>query len=190
MVELRFRKVPVMNILICYATTEGHTRKVALHAADFLMRHGCEATVENADSAEDLDLTVFDAAILAGSVHIGRYQTSLDHFVRSRIDQLNARPTAFLSVSLSAAGDADDRKDADELATGFLKATGWTADMVHNVAGAFRFTQYDFFKRWAMRLIALQKGETVDTRQDREYTDWIALDDFLDSFEEHARNVL
>lgn len=176
-----------MNILICYATTEGQTRKIALHAADFIMRHGCSATVENADSAENLSLEDFDGVILAGSVHVGRYQTALVHLVRSRVDQLNAIASAFLSVSLSAAGDENDRQDARKLAADFLEATGWSADMVLDVAGAFRFTQYDFFKRWAMRLIAMQKGESVDPDQDKEYTDWEALDDFLDRFVDHVR---
>jgi menaquinone-dependent protoporphyrinogen oxidase len=46
---------------------------------------------------------------------------------------------------------------------------------VHHVAGAFRFTQYDFFKSLAMRWIAHNKGEEVDPHADKEYTDWDAL---------------
>ena len=48
-----------------------------------------------------------------------------------------------------------------------------------HVAGAFRFTQYDFFKSLAMRWIAHSKGEVVDPHADREYTDWAALADLM-----------
>jgi menaquinone-dependent protoporphyrinogen oxidase len=52
----------------------------------------------------------------------------------------------------------------------------------HLAAGAFRFTRYDFFKRWAMKLIAAQKGIDADTSKDLELTDWPALDAFVKEF--------
>jgi menaquinone-dependent protoporphyrinogen oxidase len=52
---------------------------------------------------------------------------------------------------------------------------------VHHAAGAFRYTQYDFFKRWAVKYIALRKGGPMDTSQDWELTDWNALRAFADS---------
>lgn len=44
------------------------------------------------------------------------------------------------------------------------------------------FSQYDFFKRWIMRRIAREKGTPSDTSQDYEFTDWLALDGFVDDF--------
>lgn len=57
-----------MKILIGYGTTEGQTRKIAEWTANRVRQRDCE--VELRDSAalvSDLDLTAFDAFIVAGS---------------------------------------------------------------------------------------------------------------------------
>jgi menaquinone-dependent protoporphyrinogen oxidase len=86
---------------------------------------------------------------------------------------------AFVSVSLSAAGtDEDDVKGLAQCVSDFTRRTGWTPATVHHAAGAFRYTQYDFFKRWALKYIAWRKGAPTDTSQDCELTDWPALERF------------
>jgi menaquinone-dependent protoporphyrinogen oxidase len=165
-----------MKILVAYATTDGQTRKIARFVADHLVSLGHSTELLNLADAEGLDLARFDAAVLAGSLHIGIYQDALTSFAQSSAQVLNAMPTLFLPVSLSAAGDdADDWKGLETQTTAFLDETGWRPTRVEHVAGAFRFTEYDFFRAWAMRRIAKAKGETVDPKADKEYTDWSKL---------------
>jgi hypothetical protein len=58
---------------------------------------------------------------------------------------------------------------------------------VHHIAGAFRFAEYDFFKRWAMRLIAWEKGiERESVGSDLELTDWPAVEKIAQAFHHHA----
>jgi menaquinone-dependent protoporphyrinogen oxidase len=171
-----------MRVLVVYATTEGQTRKIAGRIAARIAETGHEPTT--ADAAEvgpAHDPARFDATILAGSLHVGRYQAALVDYARRHAAALNARPSAFVSVSLSAAGD--DPEDLAGLARcveTFRHETGWSEMGLHHAAGAFRFTQYDFMKRWAMRYIAHRRGQQVDTHADTEYTDWQALDAFVD----------
>ncbi len=165
-----------MRLLVLYATTDGQTRKIARFVADRLADAGHGVELLNAAEAEGLDLARFGGAFLAGSLHAGGFQKSLAGFVRAEAGRLNAMPTAFLAVSLSAAGeDAEDWAGLRKCVAEFRAATGWTPGEVHHVAGAFRFTEYDFFRSWAMRLIAARKGEAVDPHADKEYTDWQAL---------------
>ncbi len=125
----------------------------------------------------DLDLGRFAGAILAGSVHIGRFQEALSTFAHARAPELGAMPTLLLCVSLSAAGhDAEDWAGLEKVLERFRAVTGWTPGQVLHVAGAFRFSQYDPFRGWAMRRVAAAKAPGVDPRQDREYTDWPALE--------------
>jgi menaquinone-dependent protoporphyrinogen oxidase len=85
-------------------------------------------------------------------------------------------PTLFLSVSLSAAGkDAGDWEGLGVCVERFVRETGWTPARVEHVAGAFRFSEYDFFKSWAMRWIAAERDDEVKAGEDKEYTDWEAL---------------
>ena len=172
-----------MRILVGYATTEGQTRKIARFVADHLAGGGHAVELLPLSDAEGLQLGRFDRAVLAGSVHGGQYQSDLIDFARDAASGLAAMPTLFLSVSLSAAGeDPEDWEGLRACVDRFTRETGWTPDRIAHVAGAFRFTEYDFFRAWAMRWIAREKGEDVDTSGDTEYTDWAALAAVLDDW--------
>lgn len=165
-----------MRILIVYATTEGQTRKVARHVFDQLGDAGHAVALIAAEEAGGLDPAGYDAAIVAGSVHGGRYQKELVAWAKAQARGLAGVPTLFLSVSLTAAGrDAQEWEGLEGCVARFADETGWTPGRVEHVAGAFRFSEYDFFKSWAMRWIASQRDETVRAGEDHEYTDWEAL---------------
>jgi menaquinone-dependent protoporphyrinogen oxidase len=172
-----------MTILVTYATTEGQTRKIARRAAAHLSSQGRSVELMSVTEATDLNLAGYDGAILLASVHAGHYQTPFVDFVTAQRDALARLPTAFLSVSLSAAShEPEDREGIAQVVRSFLSKTGWTPGTVEHVAGAFRFQQYDFLKSWAMRWIAAKRDPEADPSGDTEYTDWDALDRFLDGW--------
>jgi menaquinone-dependent protoporphyrinogen oxidase len=175
-------------MLLVYGTTEGQTRKVAAFMADRLAGLGHSAlTVDCTEVPPSLDLAGFDAVLVAASVHAGRYQSSVVHFVNEHGAALDARPNAFISVSLSAASDEPEEVEGLRECVGeFVADTGWTPRRIHHVAGAFRYTAYDFFKRWALKYIAYRKGAPTDTHRDHELTDWDDLRRFVDSFVDGA----
>jgi menaquinone-dependent protoporphyrinogen oxidase len=172
-----------MYVLIAYSTTDGQTRKIARFAADRLDGNGHAVELLNLEDAAGLDLARFDGAILAGSIHLGGYQKALMQYAAAAKAELAQMPTLFLSVSLSAAGsDPDDWAGLRKCVAEFETETGWTPGRVEHLAGAFKFTEYDFFRAWAMRRIADQNGEQVEAGKDKEYTDWAALGTVLDSW--------
>jgi menaquinone-dependent protoporphyrinogen oxidase len=177
-----------MRILVLYGTTEGQTRKIADFVTTKLKDRGAiVAMIDAADVPWDLLPQDYDAAILAGSLHAGVYQTPLIHFARKHHEALNKLPTAFLSVSLAAAGkDADDLKSIAACADAFRKETGWTGGEVHHIAGAFRFAEYDFFKRWMMKVIAWERGLKTGGIIELELTDWDELARIVQVFHDRA----
>jgi menaquinone-dependent protoporphyrinogen oxidase len=169
------------NALIVYGTTEGQTRKIADYISERMKAQGNDVTVCDATQIPaGLTPTTFDCVVVAASLHVGHHQGAVQHFVKHHRDALASRPCVFLSVSLSAAGDGDDQKDAWDCANKFLKETQWQPTYVHIVGGALRYTEYDFFRRWIMKRIAREKGAPTDTNRDVEYTDWAALNDYAD----------
>jgi menaquinone-dependent protoporphyrinogen oxidase len=175
-----------MKILIAYATTDGQTRKIARRACDTLADAGVTVEMIPAEDAADIDLGRFDGAVLAGSVHIGGFQKALRRFAQTRAADLNAMPTLFLPVSLSAAGqDAEDWAGLEKIMAEFREATGWVPGRIEHVAGAFRFTEYDPFRGWAMRRIAAKKDPAVTPPENREYTDWGRLAEVLADWRRH-----
>jgi menaquinone-dependent protoporphyrinogen oxidase len=176
------------TILIAYATTEGQTRKIAEFIADRVRSRGHEAELlDTAGARAPLVQPVYAGALLGGSVHQNRHQGSLMHFAKANSAWLNRIPTAFFSVSLAAAAaDEDDLSHAQRALDDFLVESGLQPGMRFLVAGALKYTQYDFFKRWIMKSIAKQKGRVTDTSQDVEYTDWTQLRRQVDEFMDRA----
>lgn len=172
-----------MKILVLYGTTEGQTRKIAEFAARRLRDLGdAVALIDATADTSTIELRDFDAAIVAASLHAGQYQAPVAHFARANHAWLNQLPSAFLSVSLSAAGsDPEELKGIADCAERFKADTRWTTAEVHHVAGAFRFTEYDFFKRWVMKLIAWEKNVKVEPGKDLELTNWETLSATIDA---------
>lgn len=173
-----------MKLLLVYGTTEGQTRKVARFVADHLARQGHETLLVDAiDVTAATDPRGFDSVIIAASLHAGRYQSAVVHFVRQHLAAINTRPNAFLSVSLATVSeDEDDARGLERCVIDFSQQSGWTPQFIHHVAGAFRYTSYGLLKRWAMKYIAHRKGGPTDTSQDHELTDWADLAQFVDDF--------
>lgn len=176
-----------MKLLICYASTEGQTRKISRFCADQAFALGHSVEVLAAEDADPISLETFDACVLAGSVHVGAVQTGLAEFAGRHAQVLNAMPSLFLMVSLAAAGaDAEDRADLDRIAARFCADAGWSPGAIHHIAGAFRFSEYDFFRSLAMRFIASRHDQPVERGKDTEFTDWSALSallrNWLDAF--------
>jgi len=96
----------------------------------------------NLADTDALDLVRFDAVILAGSLHLNRYQKVLTDFARANAVALSAKPLLFVAVSLSAAGDdADDWAGLRACHAALQDATGWVPGQTLDVAGAFRFAE-------------------------------------------------
>lgn len=172
-----------MKILIVYGTTEGQARKICEFAAQRLRAHGDEVSLFDAAAGEAPDAAAFDAAIFAASIHVGQYQKPLIAYARQHAGALNAMPSMFLSVSLAAAGtEKEDLEGIAKCAADFTKETGWQKAELHHVAGAFRFSEYDFFKSWVMRTIARSKKVKLEPGEDLELTDWEALGGLIEAF--------
>ncbi|MBV8405253.1 MAG: protoporphyrinogen oxidase [Gammaproteobacteria bacterium] len=173
-----------MRVLLVYGSSEGQTRKIAAFAADCLRSLGHRVICADAKDALALPHPgEFDAVLIAASVHLGRYQPAVIRFVRQHRAAISARPNAFLSVSLAAAGrESDDIAGLEKCVADFEESSGWTPQLIHHAAGAFRYSAYGFLTRWAMRYIAHRKGAPTDTARDYEMTDWDDVARFAGEF--------
>jgi len=168
------------RIPVFFATTEGHTRRIAETIASVLREQGFQSeAVSISDSATPYAWSTAVNAVVGASLHIGRHQACAGKFVRREAQQLNARPAAFFSVSLSAGSrNPDEVAAAGDIASRFLQATGWQPHRVACFPGKLAYTQYGFLKRWIMRRIAEREGGPTDTSRDHDLTNWAAVREF------------
>jgi menaquinone-dependent protoporphyrinogen oxidase len=177
------------RILIVYGTGHGQTRKIAERIAAILTEAGNSVTVLDAGKVAPLPAPGgFDAVIVGSSVEFGRHRASVRRYVIDQVDQLNGVPSAFFSVSGSAASsDPAQRCNAREYLSDFLKSTGWKPWLGDTVAGAMAYTRYDPITRWVIRKISAKNGGPTDTSRDHEFTDWSQVDWFAEAFLEMVR---
>lgn len=171
-----------MKILIIYGTSEGHTRKIARYMEEVLQNEGHTVVIADASEQPPSPLD-HDMVLIGASLHMHKYQSSVRQFIMEHLAALNALPSAFFSVCLSVASEIkEEHAEAHKIAADFLAETGWHARETGHIAGALKYTRYDYFKRLIMRMIAKKQGASTNTLKDHEYTDWDEVGRFVLDF--------
>jgi menaquinone-dependent protoporphyrinogen oxidase len=174
-------RAAMARVLIFYATTEGHTARVAERIAKRLRDKGHRVESQRADASRtSLDLERYETVIVGAPVHYGRHPGHLRSLLRKHRAALAARPGAFFSVSLSAGGPGAKPQAARRYVENFLRQVGWQPQLTEAFGGALQYSEYGAFKRLlVIAFVGLAGGDT-DTSRDYEYTDWEAVDRFAD----------
>jgi menaquinone-dependent protoporphyrinogen oxidase len=163
------------DIPVFYATTEGQTRRIAEHLVAIFREKGFTSRAFDVASSEAdyLDWACVRAVLVGASLHAVRHQRAADAFVRDHIVDLNAHPSAFFSVSLTAASPtAAERDEAARIAAKLPAHAGWHPREIACIGGRLAYTQYGLLTRFIMKWIARRHGAPTDTSQDYEFTNW------------------
>ena len=173
------------RILIVYGTTHGQTAAIAAFLQLTLERRGCQVVVSNVAEPPTPPLDQFDGIIVGASVIARGHQPAVKEFIRDNLKTLNAMPSAFFSVSASAGSSREaGRAAARRLCDAFLADAGFHPDIAECIAGAVKYTRYNFLLRWYMKKASRMNGGSTDTSRDHEYTDWLQVREFAQQFAE------
>jgi menaquinone-dependent protoporphyrinogen oxidase len=163
--------------LVVYATTHGHTGRIAARISAAMREQGVAVDLREVAHAADAQPRHYDVVVVGASLHKGRHQPEISDWVTYRQRALGERPSAFFSVSLSAADDgAESRADAQRCIEEFCEQTGWAPTRAEAVAGCLEYREYDVFTRQLMRLLMRRWGHPTDASHDYDYTDWDAVE--------------
>ncbi|WP_422072382.1 flavodoxin domain-containing protein [Tranquillimonas rosea] len=171
-----------MSVLIIYQSLEGQTLKIARFARDVADKAGEEVTMfDTADKTAPVSFDGVDRVILAAPVHERRHPKEFEFLLTTSADDLAARKTLLISVSLSAAfeeglGEARDYLNELEMRTGFRPEVEVLA------AGAVRTGRYDYFATQVVRHVVLRDRDYDPGEGEHEFTDWAALEVALRDF--------
>ena len=171
------------TVLILYATTYGHTAKVAQHLAQALAAHGHQVTVRDVTTnVSAVELVAADAIILGSPVYQNRHLRAIHVFARRQRKLLNRIPSAFFSVSgVAASIRPENHAVARKVVARFCVATGWYPPQVAIIAGAIPYTRYPPLTRLLIWWFRARQGSDTDIRRDYEYTDWALVTAFADA---------
>ena len=173
-----------MKILVLYGSIEGQTAKIAERLAEIIRSRGHQVTTQSGEQLPaNFPLKNFDAAIIGGSIHIGKYPAYLKRFVTTHRDWLNTVPSAFFTVCMAVHSQHEkSREEAARYGECFVTETGWQPRLLNTFAGAVKYTRYNLVTRFIMKWIAKREGGSTDTSRDHEYTDWEAVERFAENF--------
>lgn len=175
------------KLLVIYDTYDGQTEKIARAMVEAARCLGFEASAENVEfMSGHLATSSCDAIIIGGPIHTGSHSRTLRDFIKTNETQMRMIPSAFFSVSLSAAGTDDQRDDAQRCMDKFLESVNFEPLERAILAGALKYQKYGFFKRFLMKRIVGMAGGDTDTTQDYEYTSWPEVTQFVGRFLEKA----
>jgi len=177
------------RLAVLYDSSEGQTAKIAERIGRHASELGHVVRVANVRKLPgNFPLDGFDGVLLGASIHVGRHSRRAVDFVKRHRAMLNSVPSSFFSVSLSAAGKTPQhREQAERCIAEFLQRTGWKPMMTASIAGALRYREYGFLKRFIMRRIAAKEGGDTDLTRDWEYTDWEQVTRFVEAFVHSVR---
>lgn len=173
---------PTESVLLLFASTHGHTEKLARRVADRLQQNGTSVHVVDVAESEAFDPAAYAVVIVGGSIHLDAHQPALRKWLRRFGGALDPARTAVFSVSLTAADDSEEARSAtaDHLAA-LADDAGMTPALSAAFAGALQYREYPLATRVLVRLIARHRGLPTDTSVDVDFTDWDAVDAFADA---------
>jgi len=171
------------RILIIYASHYGQTATIAGRIRDRLVDRGHDVDLVNVEvGAPPPDR--YDAVMLGSRVEFSHHAKQIAQYVRTHGEGLRRIPTAFFSVSMSAAGKDPTSDPNRYLATTFADLA-WTPTVSTAFGGALQYRRYNWILRAVLKAISKRGGHSTDTAKNHVYTDFAAVSDFADRFAWH-----
>jgi menaquinone-dependent protoporphyrinogen oxidase len=167
------------RILIAYASSYGQTHKIANALAAELGRGGHVVELADAFAGTPPPVEDYDAVVLGSRIQFGIHARPILDYITSNRAALDAIPSYFFSVSMSAAGatSIDPQGYLEKL----FAVTHWRPRAAIAIGGGLPYRRYGLVLRIVMKMISRRGGHATDTGRDHEYTDWTQVQRFAAS---------
>ena len=175
--------IAMSRILLLYASHYGQTAAIAGRIRDRLLERGHDVDMFNVEVPVPPP-DRYDAVVLGSRIEFGKHAKQIAQYVQAHRDVLRHTPTAFFSVSMSAAGKHSGSDPNRYLATTFADLA-WTPTVSTAFGGALQYRRYNWLLRMVMKVISKQGGHSTDTSKNHFYTDFSDVSDFADRFAWH-----
>ncbi|WP_028579041.1 menaquinone-dependent protoporphyrinogen IX dehydrogenase [Desulfogranum japonicum] len=166
------------EILIVYATTDGHTFDIALRIRQLSEQQGHRVTMASIRDEANINLNLFDKIVVGASIRYGKHGVQVYRFVKKYQGILENKQSAFFSVNLVARKPEKSQPETNPYVQKFLKQIQWVPQELAVFAGKLDYPRYRFWDRQMIRLIMwMTKGPTTPQAV-IDFTDWKQVEAF------------
>ncbi len=165
------------KVLIIYATTDGHTRKICERLQQVIEQRNSQVQLLQIDEPHP-DLSQYDKIVIGASIRYGKHSKLIYEFIKQNQQILESRPNAFFSVNVVARKPEKNQPDTNPYLKKFLSQIDWRPKQLAVFAGNLDYPSCGYLDRQMIRLIMwMTKGPTApDTVVD--FTDWDQVEAF------------
>ncbi len=168
------------RLLLLYNGIYGHTQRICEYLSSQLAAHGHSADIA-ALGEGGADFAAYDAVVIGAAIRHGKHNPAVLEFVQRHLAALQAKPSAFFSVSLIARKPTRNTAATNPYVRAFLERSPWQPAVVGVFGGELDYQRYGLFNRYVIRLImTINKGPT-DLNTKVVFTDWDAVQRFAGS---------
>jgi len=158
-------------MLICFATRDGHSRRIAERLAQRLGERGLGAELR--DLARDPPVAgVTLPLVVVAAVRYGRTLPEAENFLAG----VGPAPLALLSVNLTARKPGKRGAATNPYLRKLIARHRLVPAIAEAVGGRLNYPVYRWFDRQMIRFIMLLTGGPTDSATDIDYTDWDRID--------------
>lgn len=175
------------DILIVYASRDGHTRSIAQRMQRRLDAHDLQVRLVDVASAVDLDPSAFQVVAVGGSVVYGKHDPRLGRFLVDNADRMADCRRVFFSVNLIARKPEKQTVEGNVYVRKFLDTLPLELDHVEILAGKLDYPSYGFLDRIMIQLTMKFTDGPTDRNTVIDYTDYDQVDRFADRLHELCR---
>jgi menaquinone-dependent protoporphyrinogen oxidase len=162
------------RILLPFASSNGQTQRIAETLAMHLRQRGHEVELVDALAMTPPSPVDYDAAVIGSRVQMGRHANPIvEYMVRYRAE-LAAMPSAFFSVSMSAA-TANCGDDPEHYLAQLFERVKMRPTTAVALGGGLPYRRYGWVMRMVMKAISKRAGHPTDTTKNHDCTDWNAV---------------
>ena len=166
------------NILIAYATTDGHTLEICHRLQDIAEGKDHKVTIHELQTGDSLDLSEFDRIVVGASIRYGKHKPEVKEFIDKNQSVLESKPSAFFSVNAVARKPGKQTAQTNPYVRKFLSKISWKPPIVGIFAGKIDYPAYGGFDRTMIRFIMWMGKGPTDPTGTFEFTDWESVDAF------------
>ncbi|BEV73768.1 MULTISPECIES: menaquinone-dependent protoporphyrinogen IX dehydrogenase [unclassified Paludibacterium] len=168
------------NVLIVYASTDGHTEKICRHIGLRLQASGHDVTLASIGEAPGPN--GYQGLLLGAAIRYGRHQPAVRTYLSDHAATLQAMPCGLFSVNLSARKPNRATVADNPYLRRLLRQLGWQPALLAVLAGKLDYPRYRWADRQMIRLIMWLTGGPTDPQCVHDFTDWQAVEALAANF--------